>query len=75
MNKGQLRNKKMHKKLDVRENFCPQCEICNMTIADSWYIRNKMYNKKCDELGQKRVDKWIESLDLKVNENFVRETK
>ena len=74
LNKGLVRNKKKHKFLNKSENLCPQCTNCNMTIADTWVNRNKMYNKKCDEMGQDRIDEWIESVGLKIPENFIRES-
>jgi len=75
INKGLVRNKKFKKYLDVKENFCPQCRTCNMTIADTWEVRNRMYNLKCEELGQERIDAWLESIPLKKDENFQRSPK
>ena len=73
LNKGLVRNRKKHKHLNKPENLCPQCTPCNMNSADTWENRNKMYNKKCDEMGQERIDNWIESVGLKIPENFIRE--
>ena len=71
INKGQLNNAKRHKDLDVKENFVPQCAECNRHGAvDSFEVRRRMYYKKCDELGKERVDRWLDSLDLKVKPRF-----
>ena len=73
LNKGLVRNRKKHKLLDREENLCPQCETCNLTIADSWENRNKMYNLKCDEMGEDVVNAWIDEVGLKISERFRRE--
>lgn len=73
IHKGLLRNKRFKKYLSVQENFVPTCRKCNESkFADTWEVRNKMYNLKCDELGQERIDDWLDSIELKVDENFVR---
>ena len=70
INKGQVRNRKYHKLLDVKENFVPQCRECNMKAADSFENRQSMYVKKCKELGQERMDNWLANLPFVIRELF-----
>ena len=58
--------------LDVRENALPVCKNCHR-YADGYLMRNRAYNILCDELGQDRVDKWLDSLDFVTGEKFARE--
>ena len=76
LNKGLVRNKKFHSRLNKKPNLVPTCEPCNISkLADTWETRNRMYNKKCDELGQDVVDAWIDSFNLKIPERFIRSPK
>ena len=68
INKGQFNNRKFHKLLNVKEDAIPGCKVCNG--RDDFEFRNIGYNLKCQEFGKEHMDNWLDSLKLRVQENF-----
>lgn len=69
INKAKVRNRKLHKYLDVVENAIPVCDTCHQT-ADSYEMRTKAYNLKIYEFNKERIDSWLNNLPFTIKEIF-----
>ena len=69
VSKGKVRNKKMHKYLNVIENALPVCEECHKG-ADAYNVRLMSWQIKCKEFGEVHMDDWYDALPFKVKEEF-----
>jgi tRNA U54 and U55 pseudouridine synthase Pus10 len=69
INKAKVRNRSLHKYLDVRENAIEICEQCHK-YADSFHQRVKAYRINADRYGKEHMKAWYDSLPLKVKERM-----
>ena len=69
VSKGKVRNKKMHKYLDVRENALEVCEECHKG-ADAYEVRTVAYRINSERYGHNHIDNWYENLPFLIKENF-----
>ena len=69
INKAKVRNKKMHKYLDVKENALEVCEECHKT-ADGWKTRVQAYRINSRRYGKEHMRHWYENLPLLVKEGM-----
>jgi len=69
VNKGKVRNKSLHKYLDVKENALEVCEMCHK-MADAYEIRAVAYRINSERYGCNHMDNWYENLPLRIKERF-----
>ncbi len=69
VSKGQVRNRMMHKYLDVIENALEVCQDCHVG-ADAYNTRLLAWNIQCRRYGRERINEWYDNLPFKVKENF-----
>ena len=67
INKGKVRNRKMHKFLDVRENALEICEECHKG-ADSYRKRREAFWLNATRYGRAHMMKWYDDLPFKIKE-------
>ena len=70
VNKGKVRNKCLHKCLDVKENALEVCEKCHK-FADSYAKRREAYYLNAQRYGAKRMRAWYDGLPLKIKEHVI----
>ena len=69
INKGKVRNKKLHKYLDVKENALEICEICHK-MADAYDARKASYSINVRRYGLEHMRTWYNELPLKIKERM-----
>ena len=69
INKGKVRNKRLHGYLDVKENALEVCEECHLK-ADSYDRRRWSYNFNSGRYGYEHMKNWYDSLPFKVKEKM-----
>jgi len=69
INKGKVRNRKLHKYLDCKENALEVCEICHL-FADSYETRKTAYKINCDRYGKTNMEVWLHGLPFIIKETF-----
>ena len=69
VNKGKVRNKRLHKLLDVEENALEVCNECHK-FADSYTKRREAYYINAKRYGASRMRVWYDNLPLKIKEKF-----
>jgi len=69
INKGKVRNKRLHKYLDHRFNALEVCEMCHL-FADSYGVRKEAYEINCKRYGKTNMEVWHLGLPFKVKELF-----
>ena len=69
INKGKVRNKKLHKYLDVEENGLEVCEECHKG-ADAYDMRVVAWGINCARYGYDHMRKWYDDLPLLVKEEM-----
>jgi len=69
INKGKVRNRKLHKYLDVKENALEVCEKCHK-FADSYGFRVEAYRINAKRYGRERMRTWYNDLPLKIKEKM-----
>lgn len=69
INKAKVRNKKLHKYLDVKENALEVCEKCHEG-ADSYMIRQLAFEINCRRYGRNHMESWYRDLPLLVKEKM-----
>jgi len=69
INKGKVRNKKLHKYLDCKENALEVCDICHK-MADAYGVRVAAYNINKRRYGLKHMQDWYDNLPLRIKEKM-----
>ena len=69
INKGKVRNKKLHKYLDCKENALEVCESCHK-FADSYGVRVEAFRINSQRYGTEHMKGWYNSLPFKVKEEM-----
>ena len=69
INKAKVRNKKLHKHLDCKENSLEICELCHK-MADSYDVRKAAYSINVLRYGLDHMRKWYNELPLKIKERM-----
>ena len=69
INKGKVRNKKLHKYLDHKYNALEVCEKCHLG-ADSYQYRQRAYQINCDRYGKEEMKEWYDNLPFKIKEKL-----
>lgn len=68
--KGDVRDRKKHKYLNVKENALEICADCHATAHD-WKSKVKAYQVNCKRYGKEHMRNWYESLPLKIKEDML----
>lgn len=69
INKAKVRNKKLNKLLDVKENALEVCEVCHKT-ADGFWQRRDAYKINSKRYGWEHMREWYDNLPLKIKERM-----
>jgi len=60
---------KGHPELDVKENGELLCKECHAN-AGGYEQKKRFWAKQCARYGEEHMEKWLDSLDLKVKPRF-----
>ena len=69
VSKGQARNRKFHKHLNVIENALEVCSDCHVG-ADAYNVRLMAWQIQCQRYGRERINDWYDNLPFKVKEAY-----
>ena len=69
INKGKVRNKRLHKYLDVIENALEVCEECHL-YADAYEVRRRAFEINIKRYGRARMKIWYDNLPLIIKEEM-----
>ena len=69
INKGKVRNRKLHKYLDHKYNALEVCEGCHK-YADSYEVRLQAWKINAKRYGGHALQEWYSNLPLLIKERF-----